>query len=83
MKKHIKIYLSYFNDTYIPCEICVRPATDIHHIKYKSRGGKDEICNLMALCRDCHNLAHDEILKENDLQRIHNDRIKSKGIECK
>jgi len=60
LKKHTRIYLSYFNygiDDYIPCEICGARAVDIHHIDARGMGGsktKDDINNLMALCRQCH-----------------------------
>ena len=75
MKKHTKIYLDYFGygiDDIILCEACLRKAVDIHHITYKSRGGKDEIKNLIALCRKCHDKAHNEELSESDLRYIHN-----------
>ena len=72
MKKHIKIYREHFGiEDYYPCEVCGLKATDIHHIKYKSRGGKDEIENLMALCRSCHDKAHQEILQETELKGMH------------
>ena len=32
---------------------------DVHHIKPKGRGGKDERKNLVAICRRCHTLIHD------------------------
>ena len=71
MKKHIKIYLDNFgHTTFVECEVCHKQAVDIHHIKYKSRGGKDEYSNLIALCRDCHNLAHEELIKESDFKKI-------------
>jgi len=76
MKKHVKIYLEYYDyceTDIILCEVCKSKAIDIHHIKYKSRGGKDEIKNLIALCRDCHNKAHNEIFKEDYLYKIHNE----------
>jgi 5-methylcytosine-specific restriction endonuclease McrA len=62
MKPHTKIYLDFF-DYKIPedvsCEICGRPAVDIHHIEARQMGGnpsgdKDRIENLMALCRQDH-----------------------------
>jgi len=62
MKPHTKIYFKYFGygiDDFIPCEICGRKAVDIHHIKYRSQGGTNEITNVMALCRDHHLKAHD------------------------
>jgi 5-methylcytosine-specific restriction endonuclease McrA len=71
MKKHVKIYLEYFTDnTFIPCEVCGKNSVDIHHVKYKSRGGKDELSNLIALCRDCHTKAHNEVFKEPFLKSI-------------
>lgn len=69
-----QIYFKYFGygeQDKILCEMCHNLAVDIHHIIYKSRGGKDEIENLIALCRDCHNLAHDEKLDKETLQYIH------------
>ena len=60
MKNHTKIYFSYFNFK-IPedcfCEICKSPAVDLHHLERRGMGGsqqKDNIENLMALCRICH-----------------------------
>ena len=64
-------YFGYGEQDVILCEACNRKAQDIHHIKYKSRGGKDEIGNLIALCRKCHDLAHNEELSESDLLYIH------------
>jgi hypothetical protein len=60
MRKHTQIYLQgmgYKNSDFIPCEVCGRQAVDIHHIKARGMGGskdKDEIDNLMAVCRSCH-----------------------------
>ncbi len=60
MKKHTKIYMNHFGygeESFIPCEICRAKAVDIHHIIARGMGGdksKDEIQNLMALCRSCH-----------------------------
>ena len=70
-----QIYFKHFEigeqDT-ILCEVCHNTAVDIHHIIYKSRGGKDEIGNLISLCRHCHNQAHDEKLSVKQLQEYHN-----------
>ena len=40
------------------CERCGVPSYDLalHHRKLKSRGGKDEVANLVAVCHQCHNL---------------------------
>lgn len=41
------------------CEYChMAEATQIHHRKYRSRGGKHRAQNLIHLCLRCHNLAH-------------------------
>jgi hypothetical protein len=48
------------------CEGCgQRPATNIHHRKYASRGGKSEVVNALHLCgmgnvlgAGCHGVAH-------------------------
>lgn len=44
------------------CERCGK-MTDLalHHRKLKSRGGKDEVSNLVAICHPCHNLATDSV----------------------
>jgi len=78
MKPHIRIYLKYFGygiDDTILCERCNSKAADIHHIVYKSQGGKETIYNLIALCRDCHNLAHNEQITKQELQEIHNKNL--------
>jgi predicted restriction endonuclease len=60
MKKHTKIYLDYFGydqSSWIACEMCGQTAVDINHIDAKGMGGsklKDNIENLMAMCRKCH-----------------------------
>ena len=61
MVKYKKNYLDHFKLTtadFIACEFCNAPAVDIHHATFKSQGGKDDITNLIALCRNCHNKAH-------------------------
>jgi len=61
MKKHVRVYLDYHGfgeQDFIPSELSGLRANDIHHIKFKSQGGKDEIENLIALTRDEHNEAH-------------------------
>lgn len=78
MKKHVKNYLEYFDLTeadFILCEICSALAVDLHHIKYKSRGGNDHASNIIAICRNCHELAHSNVLTQEHLQEIHNIRM--------
>jgi 5-methylcytosine-specific restriction endonuclease McrA len=66
MKKHTKVYLEHFNldkSDWIGCEVCNNTAVDIHHINARGMGGseqKDDVINLMALCRECHNYFGDK-----------------------
>ena len=74
MLKHTKIYMKYFDygeQDFIPCEACGREAVDIHHIHGRGKD-KDIIENLMALCRRCHEKAHQEKLSKSELEYIHN-----------
>ena len=59
MKAYTKEYLNKFHYTetdFIPCEICARRGVDIHHIITRKRRSylKDNINNLMSVCRECH-----------------------------
>ena len=58
MKKHVRTYLNHFGfEEFNPCEVCGARAVDIHHIECRGMGGskvKDDINNLMGLCRECH-----------------------------
>jgi len=50
-------FFKYDVSDFISCEVCGTRATDIHHIEARGMGGskeKDDIHNLMALCRKCH-----------------------------
>ena len=83
MQKHTKIYFDYFRyDTsdYISCEACDKyRAVDIHHIDARGMGGsktKDTIENLMALCRECHELYGDKKEWKDWLRNVHNNKIK-------
>jgi predicted HNH restriction endonuclease len=80
MQKHTKIYFEYFDYTkadFIGCEVCKNRAVDIHHIEQKGMGGsksKDYIKNLIALCRNCHEKAHANIITKIELKEIVNNR---------
>lgn len=63
MRSHTKIYMDHFGydvSDFIPCENCGARAVDIAHIIPRSKFGskrieqRDDIHNLMALCRKCH-----------------------------
>jgi hypothetical protein len=83
MKKHTKVYMSYFNydvGDFIPCEVCGTTAVDIHHINCRGMGGsqiKDVISNLMALCRKCHLEYGDKKQHIELLRQIHANKISS------
>ena len=71
MKPHVKNYFKHFGygeQDRIMCEVCNRVAKDLHHVKFKSRGGTDEVDNIIALCRECHDEAHNGELTESDLK---------------
>lgn len=74
MQKHTKIYYKHFDygeQDVLLCECCTGQAVDIHHIQGRGKD-KDVIENLMALCRRCHTMAHDEKISKGELQYIHN-----------
>ena len=84
MKKHVKVYMSYFGygvDDFIPCEVCGGRAVDIHHIDCRGMGGsknKDNIENIMSLCRDCHMEYGDKKQYMDMLVEAHDIRLKNK-----
>lgn len=36
------------------CQVCGRPATSLHHIIFRSQGGKNDVENLVSLCTEHH-----------------------------
>ena len=79
MKNYTKIYMIFFDygiEDFIPCEICGERAVDINHIECRGMGGsknKDNIENLMALCRECHIKFGDKKQYKSILKNIHID----------
>ena len=88
MQKHIKIFREFYGigdqDQPPSCAICNRNPTEIHHVT--SRGLKsfewkgeafdiNHILNLIALCRDCHSLAHGGTHTKHYLYKINEARI--------
>lgn len=45
------------------CRLCPEKGFDVHHITYRSRGGKHETRNCVLLCRKCHADVHGGIVK--------------------
>lgn len=84
MKKHVKIYMDHFGygiDDFIPCEICMAKAVDIHHIDARGMGGSDEkdhIDNLMAVCRSCHVMFGDRKEMLEACKQLHKNRMNGK-----
>ena len=77
-KKHTKIFMKhhgYGEQDNVPCAVCGCNAVDIHHIEPKGMGGRDmnDIDNLIALCRRCHEMAHTHVLTKHYLKSINNE----------
>ena len=78
MKKYVKIYMDFHDyvlDDVILCEHCSKVAVDIHHIDARglggdSRGHKNQIENLIALCRSCHIKAETDKQFNNQLREL-------------
>lgn len=74
MQEHVKNYFKetgYDRSSVIICERCRKNvAVDIHHIEPRSKFGtktkhlRDASENLIALCRKCHNNAHEKNIKD-------------------
>ena len=74
-------YFGYVADDVILCEVCASVANDIHHIKCRGMGGgldRDDIANLMAVCRGCHVHFGDKKQHMDYLTDIHNQHLKNK-----
>lgn len=77
MQAHVKTYTKYFGydkGDFIPCEYCGNGSVDIHHITPRSIAKKaslNKIENLAAVCRDCHNRAHNNKAFNEELRAKH------------
>lgn len=73
MVKYKQTYINhfgYFVGEWIACEICGKTSIDIHHIDGRVKA-KDEIENLIAVCRECHNKCHDHPEFNEKAREIH------------
>lgn len=54
------------------CVLCGAVAVDVHHVIYRSHGGKDEPGNCVCLCRRCHENAHGlhKYVSANDIKNV-------------
>ena len=84
MQKHTKVYMQFFDygeQDFIPCEYCGNRAVDIHHLDSRGMGGsknKDNIENLIALCRAHHLKAESNQMFNQSLKILHTKKIKKK-----
>jgi 5-methylcytosine-specific restriction endonuclease McrA len=72
--RHKARYLKFFGyveGDWIPCENCHTTAEEFHHVQPRSKLGSDEPSNIMALCRRCHEKAHNS-------NREFNEQLKAK-----
>lgn len=82
MKGYTKEYYRYFRyglDEFVPCEVCGSRAVDIHHIDCRGMGGsssKNNIENLMALCRSCHLEYGDKKHYMDFLNEVHSKKLR-------
>ena len=57
MQSYTKEYLTqfgYHETDFVPCECCEKKATEIHHLLGRKGDLLNDIKNLMAICRKCH-----------------------------
>jgi hypothetical protein len=81
-------YFGYDISDFIPCEICSKRGTDVHHIHARGMGGdpqhkKDTIDLLMCLCRECHTLFGDKTEYKSFLINMHRNTLKLHEIRRK
>ena len=85
MKPYTKTYFAYFGYTtadFIPCECCNARSTDIHHVYARSirKDLENDITNLMALCRTCHEKYGDKKQHREMLQETHDKKLEA--VNC-
>lgn len=81
-----KTYLGsfkYSEGDNIPCECCGGDAVDIHHIltRKRRRDLYNDINNLMAVCRECHDDYGDRNMYMSMLFKIHRKTMMINNIE--
>ena len=86
MKPYTKTYYTAFGYSltdFVSCELCGKTAVDISHIHAKGRRPdlKDEICNLMAMCRSCHLETGDKKADRKRLLLIHKNTMITDGVK--
>lgn len=68
-RSRAKIILKMYNDGLLECSNCGWDVTicDIHHIKGKKIENPDHHSNLSYLCPNCHRMAHNGLLQDDQL----------------
>lgn len=62
---------------FLPCELCgwTESVRDIHHIIPVSKGGKNEINNLIVVCPNHHRMIHNNLVSEEAILKALNFRL--------
>lgn len=86
MQDYTRTYLDAFGideTDFVPCEICAKKATEIHHILARSKYKHllNDIMNLQAICRTCHTEYGDEVYTIPLLLKIHKKTLEIHNIE--
>ena len=66
----IKYFYKVFLNT--PCELCQWDKTtrDLHHIIEVVNGGTNELDNLICVCPNCHRMIHNNLISEDDIKNV-------------
>lgn len=77
-------YFGYDVSDFMPCEVCGAAGIDVHHIEPRSMGGnpngdKDNISNLMLLCRTHHLEFGDKKQWKDWLKKLHKIKMDEHG----
>ena len=84
MVRHKKLYLKFWGygeQDLVPSEYSGLRAEHIHHLKFRSKGGTDDVWNTMALTGKEHDRAHEDPKFNLLCARIHAEKLRLKGYE--
>lgn len=72
-KEQYQLALDWFGDS---CSICNSKPIELHHIRYRSAGGRGGYRNLIPLCKHHHDKAHKDA---GFSQSLHQERVEAFG----